>query len=73
MEPAREDASRLLGSAVRPLLITVILRLRPEYDPIAVGWAVERIALSGEELQDSALMWSELERALSELQRFKPE
>lgn len=73
MEPAGGDASRFLGLAIRPLLITVILRLIPELDPVTVGGVVERIALSGEGELDSALFWSEVETALTELQGVKSE
>lgn len=67
MESAGGEESRLLGSAVRPLLIIIILRLRPELDPVTVGGAVERIALSGEENLDAMRLWQEIETVLTEL------
>jgi hypothetical protein len=51
------------------LLIRVIVRLRPDLHPVAVGGAVERIALCGEDpgAWASAQTWQEVEDALSEL------
>ena len=59
----------LPGRAVRPLLIRVIVRLRPDLDLVAVGGAVERIALCFEnpEAWASSQTWQEIEDALVEL------
>lgn len=64
------DARRetLLGPAARPLLIKVISQLRPEFDPVAVGGAVERIVLSGEECTEKNQLWQEIKDALADLE-----
>ena len=67
MDAAESEHGVLLGSAVRPLLIYIILRLRSDLNTVTVGGAVERIVLSGEEAKDTAIFWQEAERVVSEL------
>jgi hypothetical protein len=59
----------LPGRAVRPLMLRVIVRLRPDLDPVAVGGAVERIALCAEDpgAWTRPRTWQEVEDALTEL------
>jgi hypothetical protein len=73
MEPAEREDCRLLGPAARPLLITIILGLRPDLDPVVVGGAVERIVLSDENSHDHALLWNEVETVLAELRGTRPQ
>lgn len=67
MNAAGSERGVLLGSAARPVLITVIEWLRPDLDPVAVGGAVERIVLCSEEAHDIGLLWEEVRAALAEL------
>ncbi len=61
-----------LGPLTRPLLITVILRLRPELNARAVEEAVERMLTSGEEPEDLTHLWEEVNAAMAALQLSAP-
>lgn len=54
---------------LRPLLLTLVLRLRPDLEAVAVESAVARILSRLETSGDPCLIWSELDAALTDLAR----
>lgn len=52
---------------LRPLLLTIILRLRPELDTTAVEEAVTRMLSRLEASGDPRLVWNEVDEALTAL------
>ena len=69
MDELQPGPTPLAGPAVRPLLITVIITLRPDLDVVAVGGAVEQIALAGEQALDTVTLCQDAVITLTLLDR----
>lgn len=67
--PPQRTAEAPSERLLRPLLLTLVLRLRPELEAGAVEAAVARILSRLEASGDPYLVWNELDDALTDLAR----